>query len=1048
MWLSDTSVKRPVFATVIALVLVAFGVLSFNQLPLREYPDINPPVVSVSTSYPGAAADVIETRITQLIEDQISGIEGVKTIRSSSRDERSNINIEFELGMNVDQAANDVRDRVARIVDNLPEDVDLPEVAKQDSDARPVMYISLSSQQMTPLELNDYAERFLLDRFSVLPCVSSARIGGGNFAMRIWLDRLAMAARGLTVEDVVAALRRENIELPAGMIESETREFRVRLERSYQSEEDFANLILGTGDDGHPIRMGEISDVELGKADKRDVFRINRNNSVGIAISKQSTANTLATLEGVKEEIARVRETLPSHMEFIPSSDDSLYIREAIDSVYQTLIATTILVSLVIFAFLGTLRTMLIPAITIPVCLTASFIVLAMFGFSVNLITLLALVLCIGLVVDDAIVVLENIYRRIEDGEPPLVAAYRGARQVGFAVIATTAVLVAVFSPIIFLQDNIGVIFRELAATISGAVIFSSILALSLTPVMCAKLLRGGKTKNAFAQQVDRNFTYVEGVYRNVLGWVLRHSWTMILVAAGMLGSAWWLSNEVPSEYAPAEDQGMIFARVIGAEGTSIDKMMEHLAELEAPVMQMIDDGVAARLMTRVPGFGSTGANNAVLFISMVPWSERDESTEQAARELSQMWEQVPGVRAFAFSRSGLSRGGGGQPVQFVIGGTDWDQLAEWRDIVLEQAEAYPGLTRVDADLKETQPQVVVRVDKDRAADMGVSVQRIGETLATMMSQRRVTTFLRDGEEYDVILQARDAQRSGLDDLSNIYVRSSRSGELVPLANLIYTEETAGAAQLNRYNRLRAVTISANLAPGYALGDVLEFLEGVVQSRLPETAQIDYQGESLEFKEASGSMFFMFGIALLIVFLVLAAQFESFVHPVVILLSVPLAIAGGLFGLYVYGATLNIYSQIGLVMLIGIAAKNGVLIVEFINQMRDAGHEFRDAIIEASVMRLRPVVMTTFSTLMGSIPLIIATGASSVSRSLLGVVIFSGVSVATLLTLFVVPAFYHLLARRTGSPESVARELEDLQEMQEGREMQEMQDKPSPEASA
>lgn len=1028
MWLSDTSVKRPVFATVIALVLVAFGVLSFNYLPLREYPDINPPLVSISTSYPGAAAEIVETRITQMIEDQISGIEGIKSIRSSSSDGRSNINIEFDLGMSVDSVANDVRDRVARIVDNLPEDVDLPQVAKRDSDARPVMYISLSSQQMTPLELNDYAKRFLVDRFSVIPGVASASLGGGDFAMRVWLDRLAMAARGLTVEDVSNALRRENLELPAGLIESSTQEFQVRLERGYESAEDFASLIIEQGANGHPIRLGEIATVELGKRSKRDVFRINRTNSVGIGISKQSTANTLQTLELVKKEIARVRETLPSHMEFIPSSDDSLYIREAIDSVYQTLLITTLLVSIVIFAFLGTFRALIIPVVTIPVCLTATFMVLAFFGFSVNLITLLALVLCIGLVVDDAIVVLENIYRRIEAGEPPLAAAYNGARQVGFAVIATTAVLVAVFSPIIFLQDNIGVIFRELAATISGAVIFSSVLALSLTPVMCAKLLRPSKSKNRFAAQVDRNFKAVEGIYAGILGWVLKRSWSMALVAAATVGLAYWLITVVPQEYAPAEDQGMIFARVAAAEGTSLEQMMKQVDKLEEPVMQLIEEGVVVRLMTRVPGFGSTGSNNGVLIISMAPWNEREQTTPQTASQLSRTWSEVPGVRAFAYSRSGLSRGGGDQPVQFVIGGTDWDQLALWRDIVLERAAQYPGLTRVDTDLKETQPQVVVRVDKERAAALGVSVQTIGQTLATMMSERRVTTFLRDGEEYDVILQAKDSQRQGVEDLHNIFVRSATSGQLIPLSNLIYTEEAAGAARLSRYNRLRAVTIRANLTPGYALGDALEFLENTVRTQLPETAQIDYRGESLEYQEASGSMLFTFGIALLIVFLVLAAQFESFVHPLVILLSVPLAVAGGLLGLFFYGATINIYSQIGLVMLIGIAAKNGVLIVEFINQLRDQGRAFNDAILEASVLRLRPVVMTTVSTVMGSIPLILASGASSVSRSLLGIVIFSGVSVATLLTLFVVPAFYQMLARRTSSTGAVARELAELQQ--------------------
>ncbi len=1028
MWLSDTSVKRPVFATVISLTLVAFGVLSFAVLPLREYPDITPPVVSVSTSYPGAAADVVESRVTTVVEDQISGIEGVKAIRSSSQDGGSYINIEFDLGRDIDAAANDVRDRVSRVNRWLPEDVRPPEVRKQDSDARPVMYINVVSTELSRMDMTDYTERFIADRFAVIPGVANASVYGARPAMRVWIDRLALAARQLTVSDIEAALRRENLELPAGRIETIDRELTVRLARGFETAEDFRALVIRRGEDGHLVRLGEVALVEVAPRDHRAIYRANALPTVSIGIIKQSTANTLATLEQVKAEIAKLNETLPEHIQLSTGSDDSVFIRGAINSVYRTIAVTIVLVSLVILAFLGSLRTMAIPAVTIPVCLVSAFIALAAFGFTVNLITLLALVLSIGLVVDDAIVVLENIHRRIEEGEPPLLAAYRGSRQVAFAVVATTAVLVAVFTPIMFLTDNIGVIFSELAVTIAAAVVFSSVLALSLTPVMCAKLLRQSSQENRLTQWVDGGFARLRSGYQRALGVMLRHRWVAVLAALGTLASAWGLLGAVPQEYAPQEDQGSFMAMVSGAEGMGIERMKREVLKLEVPAMQMVDEGIADVVVLAVPGWGGNSSNSGVVMVTMKPWRERTVSTQAAAARATAAWQAIPGVRAFAFMRSGLSRRGGGQPVQFVLGGPDYDTLADWRDEIMARAAEFPGMVRLDSDLRETQPQAIVRIDKNRAAELGVSVQNIGRTLAAMMSEQRITTYVKDGEEYDVILQARDDQRTSAQDLTNIHVRSERSGELVPLANLIQVEERAGPGTLNRYNRLRSVTLSASLAPGVALGDALGFLERVVRESFPDEAQIDYRGESLEYKEASGGLAFTFGLALLVVFLVLAAQFESFVHPLVILVTVPLAVTGALLGLYLTDSTMNIYSQIGIVMLIGIAAKNGVLIVEFINQLRDAGRDFEEAVVEASGIRLRPVVMTTLATVMGSIPLILATGAGSESRMVLGIVVFSGVSLATLLTLFVVPTFYALLARRTGSPQAVARRLQRLVE--------------------
>lgn len=1027
MQLSEISVRRPVLATVLSLLLLAFGVLSFMELPVREYPDITPPVISVDTSYAGASAEVIESRVTQALEAEISGIAGVKSLRSQSSDGRSRINIEFDLDRDIDAAANDVRDRVSRAVRRLPDDVDPPRVSKQDSDARPVLFLSLSSESVSPMELTDYAERYISDRFAVISGVSRVGISGsGRPSMRIWLDRQALAARNLTVSDIEAALRRENVELPAGRLDSSQREFPLRIARGYQSPDDFRQLVLKSGDDGHLVRLGEVARVEVASRDLRSLYRANARNTVGMGIVKESTANTVEVLTAVKAEIARVNQDLPRGMQLIASSDDSLYIREAIAAVYKTIAITTVLVGLVILLFLGSLRATLIPVVTIPVCLTASFIVLAAFGYSVNLVTLLALVLSIGLVVDDAIVVLENIHRRIEQGDPPLLAAVTGSRQVAFAVIATTLVLVAVFAPITFLQDNLGMIFSELAVTISAAVVFSSFLALTLTPVMCSRILQPHEKENRAERYLEQLFTRLSGAYMRLLERVLKARWLVVIATLAMAIAAATLFRSLPQEYAPSEDQGTFLVRIQAPEGTSYTHMVEQVLQMEPAMQPLIEQGVIQRAVVRVPGWGSSSPNGGVAYVTLAPWSERAMSTAEVRRQLESAWREIPGIRVFTFMRSGISRGGGGQPVQFVLGGTSFEQLASWRDTVIAAAESNPGLTRVDSDLRDTQPQVLVRIDKDRAASLGVSIQNIGRTLQAMMSEQQVTSYVVGGEEYEVILQARDDQRATPQDLENIYVRSETSGELIPLGNLTRTEILAGPGTLNRYNRLRSVTISANLQDGYSLGEALTFLENVVRAELPATAQIGYQGESLEYKESSGKIYFMFGLALLIVFLVMAAQFESFVHPLVIMMTVPLAIAGGLLGLSLAGKAINIYSQIGLVMLIGIATKNGILIVEFINQLRDTGREFTTAILEGARIRFRPVMMTALSTVMGSIPLVLASGAGSESRSTLGVVIFFGVSLASVLTLFVVPVFYSLIARGTSSPEATARALAEL----------------------
>lgn len=1031
MWLSDVSVKRPVFAAVIAMLLVAFGALAFDRLAVREYPDISPPIISVNVAYPGAAADVVESRITQIVESEVSGIEGVKSINSTSVDAMSSISVEFSLDRDIDGAANDIRDRVGRVAWRLPDEIDPPVISKQDADAMPILYINLVGPNMSLMELTDYAERYIRDRLAIVPGVSQVSMNGlGRPSMRVWLDRVALAARNLTVTDIADALRRENIELPAGRIESTDREFQIRIARNFATAEEFRRLVIGQGADGHIIRLGEVAKVEVAPRETRTIFRTNFSDTVAFGIIKQSTANTVEVINGVDRAIETINSELPEGMALAKSADDSQFIRAAIRSVYTTITITTVLVGLVILAFLGSVRAMVIPVTTIPVCLISAFMVLGLFGYSINLVTLLALVLCIGLVVDDSIVVLENVHRRIEEGEPPLLAAFNGTRQVAFAVIATTAVLVAVFAPIAFLQDNIGRIFAELAVTVCAAVIFSSVLALSLAPMMCSKLLRPANQETRGTRMLDRAFDRLANGYENALKASLGAPVIVVCVLLAIATGAYMLFRALPEEYAPQEDQGIFFAIVSASEGTNIEYMTEQLKKLEGPLRPLVESGDIQRALIRAPTWGRTNPNGGIIIVSMSPWDERETSTREAQGRMMGAWQQFPDVRVFTFMRSGISRHGGGQPVQFVIGGTNYEELIRWRDIILEKASKNRRLTRVDSDLKETQPQLMVRIDQDRAATLGVSVQTIGQTLQTMMSEQVVTNYVVDGEEYDVVLQARDEQRATPTDLSNIYVRPSRRGfapsALVPLSNLIYTEDMAGSSARNRYNRLRSITISATPAPGYALGEALEFLEDIVRNELPQTARIDYKGESLEYKESAGATYFTFGIALLVVFLVLAAQFESFVHPLIIMVTVPLALAGGFLGLSITGKTLNIYSQIGVVMLIGISAKNGVLIVEFINQLRDEGIEFTKAIVDGARIRFRPVVMTTVSTLMGSIPLMLASGPGSESRSTLGIVMFWGVGMAALFTLFVVPVFYNLFARSTGTPDAVAKQLKTL----------------------
>lgn len=1024
MTLSDVSVRRPVLAFVISALIIVFGFMGLRELPLRELPDVDRPIVSVSASFPGANAEVVENRVTQVIEDGLSGIEGVDTITSSSRDSSARITILFTLERDIEAAANDVRDAVSRVRDRLPEDVEELEVAKQDGDARPFLWYNLLSDRMTAEELTDYAERFIVDRFSVLDGVAQVRVGGQRrYAMRIWLDPQAMAARSITVSDIEAALRSENVEAPGGAVETADTQLFVRVERVFADPESFARLPVRVVDDGHVIRLGEIADVELAAEETRALFRGNGQNMIGIGFVRQSQANSVAVADAIRVETARIEAQLPEGMQIISASDDTVFIKESIAEVWRTFAVAATLVVLVIYLFLGSFRAAIIPALVVPVCLIGVFAVLAAAGYSINILTLLALVLAIGLVVDDSIVVLENIQRRVDLGESPMLASQRGGNQVFFAVVATTAVLAAVFVPLIFLPGLIGRIFAELAVAISGAVILSSFVALTLSPMMTSKLLKPSSEAKGPAKWVGDLVERVRASYRASLEVVLKAPVMVLPLVLAALGGSWWMFNQLPGELTPPVDRGSFFGFVSGPPGASFEYMSEEVLEAERIVYDYVENGELRRLLVVSPGWGGSGFNSGILIGSMVPWDERRPGQE-IVNEINGRLGQLTGVRAFVSMRSSLGGGGGGgDDIQFVLQGPDYRSLDIEADrLIADIAENNPNLIRARKDFQPTAPRLLVDIDRERAAALGVAVADIGRTLQTHLGSRRVGQFIDRGEAYNVILENRREARSSANDLEALYVRAG-SGDLIPLSSLVSLRETGEAASRNRIDRQRAITISATIAGDYTLGEAVEWLDTWAAQTLPADIGSTYVGEAREFLDSNASIYFAFALALLIVFLVLAAQFESLIQPVLIMLTVPLAIAGGLFGLYMMGDSLNIFSQIGLIILIGLAAKNGILVVEFANQLREEGLDVREATLEAASTRFRPILMTGLSTSIGALPLVIAAGPGSEIRASIGVVIFTGVLVATLFTLFVVPAAYAALGRYTKTPNWVARQL-------------------------
>jgi hydrophobe/amphiphile efflux-1 (HAE1) family protein len=1025
MFLTDLSIKRPVVASVMSIVLVIFGIITFQEIPTDELPDVQPPVVTIQTDYKGASAEIIDTQITQKIEDFVGGTPGLETIDSFSEDESSRITLTFETGLDLDDVTNDVRSSVARVVDNLPEGAKAPEIFKQSAGMRTTMWLSFSSEAMTDLELTDYADRFLTDTFSTVPGVGRVRLGGEReTSLRVWLDPIALAARDLTTQEVEQALKKENVEFPAGRIESKDIDLTIKLDKAYQNLENYKKLPLKRAKDGTVITLEDVAKVEVGAASTRTLFKGDGKQVVGIGIYQQSDANTIDVANGIKNKIKEIERTLPEGTSLEVSFDRSRYIKAAISEVYKTLFVALILVTIIIYLFLGNIRALIVPAVALPVSLISTFLAIYIFDFSINLFTLMALVLAIGIVVDDAIVMLENIVRRIELGESPLVASYKGAKQVSFAIIATTVVLVAVFVPLVFIKGITGVLFTQTAITLASAVIISSFVALSLSPMLASKFLKKNMEKSKIVTKFEKFLKGITNAYKQSLILWINKKKLIIYFLGVTLALTIFLFNFAPKELIAPEDRGAFFVIIKAPQGSGFNFTKSKAEEIEAMLLPELGKGEYRKLIMRVPGFGKSSkqVNSGFIIVLLEDWSKRKRHGVKILRESFAKIGRVPGVLAFSVMPQGIRTGGVESPIQFVVLGNTYDQLVEWKKIIKREARKNPGLSSIQDDFDLNKPQLNVQINQKKAADLGVSTEDIGRTIETIFGSKTVTKFTQDGKEYSIILQGDIKDRQEPESISKIFVRSKNNGKLISVSNLVEYSEEGQSPFLARYNRQKAVTISARLVGDYSLDAALKFLVGVVEKNTPQ-AKIAYKGESEEYKKTNNELYVIFALALITAYLAMCAQFESWRHPLTIMLTVPLAILGGLLGLLVVGSSLNVYSQIALIILIGLAAKNGILIVEFTNQLRKEGKKLEDAIVEASTIRLRPILMTSLSTLFGVIPLIIGSGPGAASRLTVGITIFSGMLFSTFFTLYVIPTIYSIIGKNEKNIDAVEVEL-------------------------
>ena len=1029
MQLAEVSIRRPVFATVLSLLVLLIGAVSFTRLSVREYPKIDEPVVTVSVRYAGASAEVIESQVTKPLEDSIAGIDAVDVITSISRAEQSQISVRFRLEKDADNAAAEVRDRTARVRNRLPVAVDEPVIAKVEADATPVMWLAFSSETRSPLEINDLINRIVKPRLQTVTGVADVPIyGERRYAMRIWLDPERLAGYRLTTQDVEDAIRRNNLELPAGRIESQQREFSVTSQTELARPSQFSDIVIRNVN-GFPVRMRDVARVEEAAASDRSRVRLNARDAISVGVIRQATANPLELSAGVRAMMPTLKADLPADVNIDVANDNSLFIDRSVKSVYQTILEAVVLVALVIFVFLRTMRASIIPIVTIPVSLIGTFALMALAGFSINTLTLLALVLAIGLVVDDAIVMLENIYRHIEEGLDPFSAAIKGAREIGFAIVAMTLTLVAVYAPLAFTPGRTGRLFVEFALALAGAVLVSGFVALTLSPMMCSLLLKHNPTPNWFDRSMERWLTALSSAYARLLRWVVTARWTRsdegdhggagwrgrvfqarwlvigVMVASGI--SLVLVYPTMKQELSPLEDRGTILANITAPDGATLDYTNRYAEELERM-------GRAYPEFDRIfANIGNPTVAQGSVIYRTVDWEKRQRTTLELAREIQPKLGNLPGVNTFLITPPSLGQAFRARPLTYVILTSDsYENLNGVVGAMMAEIAKNPGIVAPDVDLRLNKPELRISVNRERASDLGVSVDVVARAIETMLGGRTVTRYKRDAEQYDVIVQTEARGRTTPENIDSIYVRG-RNDAMIPLSSLVNVQESVSPRELNHFGQRRSATITANLSPDYSLGEALRFMDATAAQVLKPGYTTDLNGTSREFRASQGALGIVFVLALLFIFLVLAAQFESFIDPLVIMLSVPLSMIGALLALKWSGGSLNVYSQIGLITLVGLITKHGILIVEFTNQLREQGMEMVDALVKASEQRLRPILMTTGAMVLGAVPLALATGAGAETRMQIGWVIVGGMSLGTLLTIFVVPTMYTLFARKS-----------------------------------
>lgn len=1001
MNISEFFIKKPVFCIVLSTFILLIGFLSLLNLPLRQYPDTEKSIVTIDTVYPGAASTIVETKITEIIENQISGIEGIKSISSVSRDGRSKVTIEFIYEKNINEAANDVRDSVSRILENLPKDSDPPEISKIDSDSNAIMWLNLTSNEMNQLDLTDYAERYLIDRLSVISGVAKVRISGGKKkSVRVWVDPFLLSQYNLTVREIENVIKSENIEFPAGRIESETRDFTVKLENSYKTLDDFKKLVIRKGDGESFVTLDDIADVSFGAEESRQLFRGNGEEMIGLGIIKQTSANLIKVTDLIKDEFLEIKKDLPENIKIYESYDTSLFVSEALKDVIFTLCFAVLLVTLIILLFLKNLKSTIIPFITVPISILSTFIFLNFFGYSINLITLLALVLCTGLVIDDSIVMLENIYKKVEGGENKKEAAIKGSREVFFAIVSTSIVLISIFIPVVFLKGDTAKLFEELAVTIIGAIFFSTIISLTLTPMLCSKIL---------VVRNSRKDSLIRDKYISLLKFIIKKKLIISLFVISTFGLSIYLFKFLSKELSPREDRGAFFLVIESPEGSTYENTVGQMLLLEEKLLYLNENKEAKRILLRVPRSfsGTENFSDGIGIIVLNHWDQRRKIWE-IIEEIKIKSKEIVDSKIIIFPPRGLGQRRSGSQLQFVISGDTYSEIDSNMNIILEELNDNKNFLFVRTDYKKSRPQLKIQIDKKRAYDLELSNTEIGRTLEILLAGRKINSFIDKGEEYYVILQAKKEFRKNMKDILSFEVKN-KNGELIRLENVLNIEETAEAKELNRYNKMRSITLSAGLNNNYSLGDGISFLEKLSKNKLEGNYKIDFKGQSKEFKESSSQFYFLFIISLIFVYLVLCAQFESFRYPFIIMISVPLTLLIPIICLIMFENSLNIFSQIGIIILMGIAAKNGILIVEFARQLKSQGKDSLSAIIESCKKRFRPIIMTGISTIVGVIPLVIGSGAGYESRLTIGIVLISGILFSIVLTLVITPFFFSLI---------------------------------------